>query len=138
MAFFSCSGQDQLVPSNDSELYSFPSRTLSDSPPPSTGWVGAMVGTTERATESASPSLGVRSFTFLIKQGQGVVRGQGRCPESLQTGNPGTQGPSQPFLPSGLLVCQSSVSTHPLREPTTYQNQTQNQQPRKMEFAGLY
>lgn len=120
MAFFSCSGQDQLVPSNDSELYSFPSRTLSDSPPPSTGWVGAMVGTTERATESASPSLGVRSFTFLIKQGQGVVRGQGRCPESLQTGNPGTQGPSQPFLPSGLLVCKAvSQHTHSGSQPRT-------------------
>lgn len=107
------------VPSNGSELYSFPSRTLSDSPAPSTGWAGALVGTIERATESASPSLGVRNFTFFIKQGQGVVRRQGRCLESLPTGDPGTQGPSPPFLPSGLLVCQESQHTHPGSQPCT-------------------
>lgn len=64
-----------------------------------------------------------------------MVRRQGPCLESLPTRGPGTQGPSPPFLPSGLLVCQGSVSIHPLREPTMYQNQ--NQQPRKMALAGL-
>lgn len=126
------------VPSNGSEPYRFPSRTLSDYPPSSTGWARAMVGNTERATESASPSLGVRSFTFLIKHWQEVVRRQGRCLESLPMGDPRTQGPSPPFLPSGLLVCQGSVSAHHSGSQPCTRTRTKTSSQERWNSQGFY
>lgn len=89
------------IPSNASEAHHFPSRTLRDTPaapprPESTGWAGAMVRTTGRVPEAASPSQGVRRFPLLRKQGQGL--------ESFQMGDPGTPGPSPSFpsRPPGL------------------------------------